>query len=69
MLAAFNAHGKTVLSNCAIEPEVKDLIKFLNKLGGKIKIVGRKIFITGRKKLKETLRTKLFLIELNSALI
>ena len=55
MLAAFNAHGKTVLSNCAIEPEVKDLIKFLNKLGGKIKIVGRKIFITGRKKIKRNI--------------
>ncbi len=55
VLAAFNAHGKTVLSNCAIEPEVKDLIKFLNKLGGKIKIVGRKIFITGRKKIKRNI--------------
>ncbi len=55
VLAAFNAHGKTVLSNCAIEPEVKDLIKFLNKLGGKIKIVGRKIFITGQKKIKRNI--------------
>ena len=35
---------KQHLKNCAIEPEVKDLIKFLNKLGGKIKIVGRKNF-------------------------
>ena len=49
VLAAFNANGKTILSNCAIEPEVKDLIKFLNTLGGKIKIVGRKILIIGCK--------------------
>ena len=53
VLAAFNAHGKTILKNCAIEPEVKDLIKFLNTLGGKIEIVGRKILITGCKKIKK----------------
>jgi|TARA_B100001146_G_scaffold214522_1_gene215871 UDP-N-acetylglucosamine 1-carboxyvinyltransferase len=55
ILAAFNANGKTILNNCAIEPEVKDLIKFLNKLGGKIKIVGRKILITGCKKIKKNI--------------
>ena len=49
ILAAFNAKGKTILKNCAIEPEVKDLIKFLNMLGGRIKIVGRKILIIGCK--------------------
>ena len=49
VLAAFNAKGKTILKNCAIEPEVKDLIKFLNTLGGRIKIVGRKILIIGCK--------------------
>ena len=54
VLAAFNASGKTILNNCAIEPEIKDLIKFLNKLGGKIKIVGRKILITGLKKIKKS---------------
>ncbi len=55
LLAAFNANGKTVLNNCAIEPEVKDLIKFLNTLGGRIKIVGRKILITGCKKIKKNI--------------
>ena len=45
ILAAFKADGKTLLSNCAIEPEIKDLILFLNKLGGNIKIKGRKILI------------------------
>ena len=55
VLAAFNAHGKTILNNCAIEPEVKDLIKFLNTLGGRIKIVGRKIVITGCKQIKKNI--------------
>ena len=47
ILAAFNAKGKTILRNCAIEPEILDLILFLNKLGGKIKFSGRKIIING----------------------
>ena len=46
---------KQYLNNCAIEPEVKDLIKFLNKLGGRIKIVGRKILIIGCKKIKKNI--------------
>tara|TARA_Y100000591_G_C21831947_1_gene700177 strand:- start:693 stop:1949 length:1257 start_codon:yes stop_codon:yes gene_type:complete len=53
LLAAFNANGKTILKNCAIEPEVKDLVKFLNTLGGRIKVVGRKILIIGCKKIKK----------------
>ena len=55
VLAAFNANGKTILNNCAIEPEVKDLIKFLNTLGGRIKIVGRKILIIGCKQIKKNI--------------
>ena len=47
LLAAYMAKGKTVLKNCAIEPEVKDLIIFLKKLGGKIKLSGRTIIIKG----------------------
>ena len=50
LLAAFNAKGETVLSNCAIEPEILDLIKFLKKLGCQIKILNRKITISGKKK-------------------
>ena len=50
ILAAFGAKGKTELSNCAIEPEIIDLINFLNKLGGTIKIKKRKIFINGMPK-------------------
>ena len=49
LLAAFMAKGKTVLKNCAIEPEIIDLILFLKKLGGKIKISGRTINIEVRK--------------------
>ena len=45
LLAAVNAKGKTVLKNCAIEPEIKDLILFLKKLGAEIKINDRKITV------------------------
>ncbi len=37
IIAACLAKGKTVLSNCAIEPEIKDLVKFLIKMGCNIK--------------------------------
>ena len=43
LLAASKANGKTVLKNCAIEPEIKDLILFLKKLGTNIEIKGRTI--------------------------
>jgi UDP-N-acetylglucosamine 1-carboxyvinyltransferase len=45
LLAAAKAKGTTVLKNCAIEPEIKDLIIFLKKLGLTIKLKGRKIII------------------------
>jgi UDP-N-acetylglucosamine 1-carboxyvinyltransferase len=50
LLAAFKAKGKSILKNCAIEPEIKDLILFLNKMGGQIKISGRTITINESKK-------------------
>ena len=37
IIAASLAKGMTVLSNCAIEPEIKDLVNFLNKMGCNIK--------------------------------
>ena len=49
LLAATKAEGKTRLKNCAIEPEVKDLIIFLKKLGFIINIKGRNITIKQRK--------------------
>ncbi len=48
LLAAYGARGKTVLTNCAIEPEILDLILFLKKLGCKIDISGRKISLYGK---------------------
>ena len=45
LLAAVKAKGTTILKNCAIEPEIKDLIIFLKKLGSTIKFKGRKIII------------------------
>jgi UDP-N-acetylglucosamine 1-carboxyvinyltransferase len=45
LIAATNATGKTVLKNCAIEPEIKDLIIFLKKLGSIINLKGRTITV------------------------
>ena len=45
LLAATKAKGTTILKNCAIEPEIKDLIKFLRNLGIIILIKGRSITI------------------------
>jgi len=53
MMAACLAKGKTILNNCACEPEIKDLGKFLIKMGCKIKWLNkRKIEINGVKNLK-----------------
>ena len=49
LLAAVKAKGTTILKNCAIEPEIKDLIIFLKKLGSTIKLKGRKIIIKQNK--------------------
>jgi UDP-N-acetylglucosamine 1-carboxyvinyltransferase len=52
IIAACLAKGKTVLSNCAIEPEIKDLVNFLIKMGCNIKWVSkRKIKVEGIKKI------------------
>ena len=48
IIAASLAKGTTILSNCAIEPEIKDLVNFLNKIGCKINWLSRrKIKIIG----------------------
>ena len=54
IIAACLARGKTILKNCAIEPEIKDLTNFLNSAGAKIKWKGRKCLITGVNSLNET---------------
>ena len=52
ILAACLAEGVTILTNAAREPEIEDLIKYLNKSGAKIKGAGTdRIEITGVKKL------------------
>ena len=48
LLASALATGTTVIENCAIEPEIQDLIGFLRKMGLKIKILGRKISVSGK---------------------
>ena len=54
IIAACLAKGKTVLKNCAIEPEIKDLTSFLNKAGAKIKWSGRTCKIEGINSLNQT---------------
>ena len=54
IIAACLAKGKTILKNCAIEPEIKDLTNFLNSAGAKIKWKGRTCLITGVSSLNET---------------
>jgi UDP-N-acetylglucosamine 1-carboxyvinyltransferase len=55
IIASCLAEGNTTLSNCAVEPEVKDLVNFLIKLGCNIKWVGKRtIKIKGVNNLIET---------------
>ena len=53
ILAAVSAKGKTTISNCAIEPEIQDMILFLKKIGCDINFIGkRKILIIGTNEFK-----------------
>ena len=71
ILAAVSAKGKTLIFNCAIEPEIQDMIVFLKKLGCNINFVGkRKILIIGTKEFKNTIHEVIFdRIELGTYLI
>ena len=61
IIAASFAKGITVLSNCAIEPEIKDLVNFLKKMGCNIKWVGkRSIKIEGVTEVKDTSYSVMF---------
>jgi len=54
IIAACFAKGNTVLSNCAIEPEIKDLVNFLIKLGCDIKWTAKRTLkIVGVEKVNE----------------
>jgi len=55
IMAACFAKGKTIIENAAREPEIKDLISFLNSMGCSVSWKGpRKIQILGKKNLKNT---------------
>jgi UDP-N-acetylglucosamine 1-carboxyvinyltransferase len=55
IIAACLAKGKTILKNCAIEPEIKDLTNFLKSAGVKINWIGKRtVRIIGVNFLKET---------------
>jgi len=71
ILAAVSAKGETTISNCAIEPEIHDMIFFLKKLGCNINFAGkRKILINGTKNFKNTSHEVIFdRIELGTYLI
>ena len=61
IIAASFAKGTTILKNCATEPEIKDLINFLIKMGCKIKwIANRSLKIEGVKDIKEIVYSVMF---------
>ena len=61
IIAASFAKGTTILNNCAIEPEIKDLVNFLKRMGCNIKwISNRSVKIEGVSKVKETIYSVMF---------
>ena len=61
IIAACLAKGTTFLSNCAVEPEIKDLVKFLIKIGCNVKWIGkRSIKIIGVKEINEATYSIMF---------
>ena len=61
LIASCFAKGKTKLRNCAIEPEIIDLINFLKKIGAKITFAGmRGLNIDGVQSLKSTSHSVIF---------
>ena len=61
IIAASHATGTTILNNCAIEPEIKDLVNFLIKMGCNIKWTAkRSLKISGVREMKETSYSVMF---------
>ena len=61
IIAASFAKGTTILKNCAIEPEIKDLVNFLIKLGCNIKWTAkRSLKIVGIKEVNEITYSVMF---------
>ena len=55
IMSSVLSNGKTILKNCAIEPEVKDLTNFLKSAGANIKWIGKRTCqIIGVNSLSET---------------
>jgi UDP-N-acetylglucosamine 1-carboxyvinyltransferase len=71
ILAAASAQGKTTIYNCAVEPEIKDMIAFLKKLGCNINFIGKRtIVIIGTKDFRSVTHEVIFdRIELGTYLI
>ena len=53
ILASILGNQKTILENCSLEPEVDDLINFLNSLGAKIVRKKEKVIVTPVTKLEK----------------
>lgn len=54
ILAACLGEGTTIITNAAKEPEIEDLVKYLNKMGAKIKGAGSdRVEVLGVKRLAE----------------
>ena len=61
IIAASFAKGTTILNNCAIEPEIKDLVNFLKRMGCNIKWISkRSVKIEGVSEVKETTYSVMF---------
>jgi len=61
IIAASFAKGTTILSNCAIEPEIKDLVNFLKGMGCNIKWTSkRSVKIEGVSQVKEITYSVMF---------
>ena len=61
LIAACFAKGETQLRNCALEPEINDLISFLKKIGCNINLIGkRSINVLGTDKLKTAVHKVIF---------
>ena len=71
ILAAVSAKGRTIISNCAIEPEIQDMILLLKKIGCNINFISkRKILIFGISEFKKASHEIIFdRIELGTYLI
>lgn len=53
------AQGETVIDNASKEPEIDDLISFLNQAGAKIKRKGEKIYLVGVESLRQKHKYKI----------